>query len=113
MFNIYGIIMIIATFFNAVSQIMLKKSAVKTKKMKFWTKFLNKEVLTAYLIFGLVCLINLYAYRGVDFKYGGAINAVGQVFVLGLSVLFCNEKLSKSRVVGSIMIISGIFLLSL
>lgn len=105
--------MIIATFFNAVSQIILKKSAEKTKEMKFFQKFLNKSILIAYIIFGLVCLINIYAYRGVDFKYGGSINAIGQIFVLVLSASFCNERLSKNRVVGSVLITLGILIYSL
>lgn len=105
--------MIVATFFNAVSQIILKKSAVKTKEMKFLEKFLNNSVLLAYIIFGLVCLVNIYAYRGVDFKYGGSINAIGQIFVLVLSVIFCNERLSKNRIVGSVLITLGILIYSL
>lgn len=113
MFNIYAIIMIIATFFNAISQVLLKKSAVKTKNVKFIKKFLNKTVFISYLIFAIVCLVNIIAYRGVDFKYGGAINAVGQIFVIILSYIFCKEQLSKDRIIGSSLIIIGVIVYSL
>lgn len=113
MLNIYGLVMIIATFFNAISQIMLKKSALRTKNKRFLGKFLNATVFWAYVIFVMVCIVNTIAYRGVDFKYGGAINAIGQVFVLVLSVFFCNEKMTKERIVGSSLIIAGVIIYSL
>lgn len=113
MLNIYGLIMIITTFINAVSQIMLKKSAEQTKNVKFFKKFLNKTVFFAYVIFAIVCVVNIFAYRGVDFKYGGAINAIGQIFVLILSVIFCKEQLTKERIIGSSLIILGVVIYSL
>lgn len=105
--------MIAAAFVNAISQVLLKRSADETKGKSFLEKLLNKKVLLAYVIFGLVFLVNLYAYRGVNFKYGGAIQSVGQVFVLVLSVLFCSEKLTKSRIVGNAFILCGVILYSL
>ena len=105
--------MVVAAFMNAVSQILLKKSANETIGKNFLQKLLNQKVVIAYVIFVLVFLVNLYAYRGVNFKYGGAIQSIGQVFVLALSVIFCNEKLSKGRIVGNILIICGVILYSL
>ncbi|MCI8326158.1 MAG: EamA family transporter [Lachnospiraceae bacterium] len=113
MLNIYGAIMISAAFINAISQVLLKKSADDTKEKNFLEKLLNKKVFLAYVLFGIVFLINLYAYRGVHFKYGGAIQSIGQVFVLMLSVLFCNEKLTKNRIVGNLFIICGVVIYSL
>lgn len=106
-------IMIAAAFVNAVSQILLKKSADETAGKRFIKKLLNKKVFCAYVIFVLVFVVNLYAYRGVDFKYGGAIQSIGQVFVLVLSVLLCNEKLTKNRIVGNVLILSGVIIYSL
>lgn len=105
--------MITLTFVNAISQIMLKQSAEDTKGLSFLKKFMNKKVFFAYVLFALVSVGNLFAYRGIDFKYGGVINAVGQLFVLGLSIRYCNEKLTKNRLIGSILIISGIIVFSL
>lgn len=113
MLNIYGAIMIGAVFINAVSQILLKKSADETAGKGFWQKLWNKKVFLAYVIFGVVFLINLYAYRGVNFKYGGVIQSIGQVFVLALSVLFCHEKLTRNRILGNILILCGIVLYSI
>ena len=111
--NIYGLIMIIDNFFNAISQVILKKSANETRGKSFLKKLMNKKVFIAYVIFGLVMLVNLYAYRGVDFKYGGALGATGQVFVLLLSVLLCNEKLTRNRLIGNILIVAGVIIYSI
>ena len=113
MLNIYGLIMIIASFFNALSQVLLKKSADDAREKNFFRKLLNWRVFLAYVIFVLVMLVNLFAYRGVNFKYGGAIQSIGQIFVLLLSVLMCGEKLTKNRIIGNILIITGVIIYSL
>ena len=102
--------MCIAAFFNAVSQVILKKGAEETKDEHGFQKLLNRKVLLAYVIFGIVMLVNLYAYRGVDFKYGGIIQSIGQIFVLMLSVIFCGERMTKNRLVGNAFILLGIIL---
>ncbi len=113
MFNVYGLIMVVASFFNALSQVLLKKSATVTKGKRLVQIIFTKKVFWAYLIFGLVTLVNLFAYRGVDFKYGGAIQSIGQVFVLLLSVLMCHEKLTKNRIIGNVFIVIGVLVYSL
>ena len=113
MLNIYGAIMIGAVFINAVSQILLKKSADETAGKEFLQKLWNRKVILAYAIFGLVFFINLYAYRGVNFKYGGVIQSIGQVFVLALSVLLCHERLTRNRILGNVLILCGVVLYSL
>lgn len=113
MFNKYGMIMVAASFINAVSQILLKKSADQTEGKTFIKKMLNLKVVVAYMIFIAVFLINLYAYQGVDFKYGGAVQSIGQVFVLVLSLVFCNEKITKNRMIGNFLIICGVLLFSI
>lgn len=105
--------MILATFINAISQILLKKSANETVGKGFIKKILNKEVFFSYTIFFVVFLINLYAYRGVDFKYGGVIQSIGQINVLLLSVLLCDEKMTKNRIVGNLLILMGVIIYSL
>ena len=107
--NIYGYIMIAAAFVNALSQIILKKSADETKgKSGLKNKFLNKKVIFAYGLFALVCLVNLIAYRGVDFKYGSIIQMIGQIFVILLARIFCKEALSKRKIISMILISVGI-----
>lgn len=113
MLNIFGLILIISAFVNAITQVLLKNSAEETKGKSFINKLLNKKVFISYLIFVILIFVNLYAFRGVDYKYGGVINAFGQVFVMVLAYFFCGEKLTKNRVTGCILVIVGIIVYSL
>ena len=110
--NKYVLLMFILTFFSALSQLLLKLSANETHKGRFG-EYLNTKVITAYIIFSLVLLLNTYAYTRVNLKYGPVIDTFTYVFVLMLSVLVLREKLAKWKVIGNLMIIVGVLLYSL
>ena len=61
--NKYLLIMFIATFFSASSQILLKQSANQTHKNVIF-EYLNWRVILSYFIFFAVLLVNTYAYTG-------------------------------------------------
>ena len=107
------LLLVLSVVVASFSQILLKKSADETAGKEFLQKLWNRKVILAYAIFGLVFFINLYAYRGVNFKYGGVIQSIGQVFVLALSVLFCHERLTRNRILGNVLILCGVVLYSL
>ncbi len=100
------------TFFSALSQLLLKLSANETHKGRFG-EYLNRKVITAYLIFAVVLLLNTYAYTKVNLKYGPVIDTFTYVFVLLLSVLVLREKVTKWKLIGNLMIIAGVVLYSM
>lgn len=104
--------MFFGTFLSAISQILLKQSA-NQKHESFLKEYLNWRVITAYLIFFGVLLLNTYAYTQVDLKYGSVIDTFTYVFVLLLSVLMLHEKVSKGQLIGNLLIIVGIFVYAL
>ena len=101
--------MFIATFFSASSQILLKQSANQTHKNVIF-EYLNWRVITAYIIFSGVLLLNTYALTQVDMKYGSIIDTFSYVFVMILSCLILKEKFTKGKVIGNLLIIAGIIL---
>ena len=101
--------MFILTVFSALSQLLLKLSANETHKGRFG-EYLNGKVITAYVIFALVLLLNTYAYTKVNLKYGPVIETFTYVFVLLLSVLVLKERLEKWKLAGNVMIIAGVLL---
>ena len=107
--NKYLLIMFIATFFSASSQILLKQSANQTHKNVIF-EYLNWRVITAYIIFSGVLLLNTYALTQVDMKYGSIIDTFSYVFVMILSCLILKEKFTKGKVIGNLLIIAGIIL---
>lgn len=110
--NKYILLMFVLTFFSALSQLLLKLSANEKHDGRFG-EYLNKKVITAYLIFGVVLLLNTYAYTKVNLKYGPVIDTFTYVFVLLLSVMVLREKLTRWKLIGNAMIIAGVLVYSL
>ena len=108
----FFLLMFFGTFLSAISQILLKQSA-NQKHESFLKEYLNWRVITAYVIFFGVLLLNTYAYTQVELKYGSVIDAFTYVFVLLLSVLLLHEKVSKGQLLGNLLIIIGIFIYAL
>lgn len=99
--------MFAGTFFTAISQVLLKRSAQKEYKHPIY-EYLNWRVILAYAIFFGVLLVNTYAYTRVDMKYGTVIDTFSYVFVMILSYLVLKEKFTRGRVIGNLIIITGI-----
>lgn len=89
------------------SQILLKKSAMKTYKAKIYD-YLNPYVVIGYAMTFCSMLLSIFAYRMVAYKNGPLIESMGFVIVMFLSLLFFGEKITKRKLLGSIFIIAGI-----
>ena len=107
--NRYILLMFILTFFSAYSQLLLKQSA-NEKHDSALGEYLNRKVITAYVIFAAVLLLNTWAYTKVNLKYGPVIDTFTYVFVLLLSVLVLKEKLTGWKLFGNALIIAGVLL---
>ncbi|MDY5021564.1 MAG: EamA family transporter [Blautia sp.] len=109
----YGmLIMVGCTLLTATSQTMLKKSANEKHKNIIF-EYLNWRVITAYIIFVLVLLLNTYAYTMVPLKYGAVIDTLSYVFVLLFSVALLKEKVTVGKFIGNLLIITGILIYTL
>ena len=105
--NSHVLIFIFAVFIASVSQILLKKSA--NNNHKNWLKeILNIRVFIAYSMFVLSSILIIYAYKGVQLKYGSIIQSSGYIFILLLSKIFLEEKITKNKILGVTLIIIGI-----
>lgn len=104
--------MFAGTLFTAVSQILLKQSANKTYRHPIF-EYLNWRVILSYGIFAGVLLLNTYAYTRVDMKYGAVIDTFSYVFVMLLSFLILKEKMTKRRLLGNLIIMTGVFIYTL
>lgn len=104
--------MFAGTFFTAVSQILLKQSANKTYRHPIF-EYLNWRVILSYGIFAGVLLLNTYAYTKVEMKYGAVIDTFSYVFVMLLSYFILKEKMTKRRLLGNLIIMTGVFIYTL
>lgn len=110
--NSYVLIFIFAVFIASISQILLKKSA--NRNHKNWLKeILTIKVFIAYSMFLLSSMLIIYAYKGVQLKYGAIIQSSGYIFILLLGRIFLEEKITKNRILGIVLIIIGIVVFKL
>lgn len=105
--SVYAGIFIFSIFISSVSQIMLKKSALKHYDSKI-KEYFNLLVIIAYSIFFISSSVTIVAYKYVPLSMGPILESSGYIFVNGLSYLFLRERLSKRKLTGMIIILFGI-----
>lgn len=112
MINIYALLMVFNAFLAALSQLLLKTSANRTYRNKL-SEFLNIRVMLGYGILFSTFLLNIVAYRGIEYKYGPILNSTSYAFVLLLGGLILKEKITYKKIMGMMLIIIGIIIFSL
>jgi len=103
----YICIYIFAVFISSVSQILLKKSALK-ERQSWLLEYLNPIVILAYGLFFSSTLITIISYKVLPLSLGPVLESSGYLFVMVLSIFFLKEKVSKNRIIGIILIVIGI-----
>ena len=100
------------TIVTAVSQILLKLSSNIKYENKI-REYLNFRVILSYGMFFLILLLNTWCYTKVEMRYGPVIDTAAYVFVLLLSRLILKEKITKGKILGNLIIITGILIYTL
>lgn len=109
---IYIGLFLFSVFIASLSQIFLKKSAMKTHK-KFRYEYLNKEVFYSYVLFAISTLMTTLAYKEVEMKLGPVLEASGYIYVIILSYFVLHEKVNKKQFIGIFFIFIGIVVFTL
>jgi len=105
----YISIFLISVFIASFSQILLKISADKEHK-NIVREYMNFYVIVGYGLLFLSTILTISAYKGLDYKNGPIIEAVGYVYVLILSRAILKERITRNKVIGNILIIIGILI---
>ena len=109
---VYSLFVLFGTFISAVSQVMLKKSAMKQYDSPI-QEYLNPLVIGAYIIFVVATLCSILAYRVIPLSLGPVLESTSYIYVTIFGVTIFHEKLNKGRIAALIMIIAGILVFSL
>ena len=104
---VYSLVMVSAVFVAACSQVLLKRAANKAYKNKL-SEYINWRVLTAYGLFALSAMINMYVLRYIPLSLAPILESIGYVFVAVMGVVFLQEKLNKTQLFGMLLIIIGV-----
>lgn len=108
----YFLIAIFSGVLSSFSQVLLKKgSAIKRKAI--WKEYLNPYVIAGYSIMLTCMLLTVVAYRGIPFKYSGVLESLGYIYIMILSKALLNEKITKKKAMGNIIIVIGVIMFSL
>ena len=107
MMNKYALLMVFSAFIAAVSQMLLKRSALKKYK-NIILEYFNPHVIVGYGLLVATLFINIVAYTGIEYKLGAILATTSYLFVMIFGKIFFNEKITIKKVVGISLIILGI-----
>ena len=107
--DVYIVIFLLSVLIAAISQILLKRSAVKQYTSKA-REYLNVRVIAAYALFFLSSLLTVLAYRGVPLSMGPVLETTGYLWVTIMGRLILKEKVSMRKLTGLAVIVLGVIL---
>ena len=90
-------ILLLGTFISAVSQVILKKAALKEYSSPI-REYLNFPVIFAYSLFILTTLMCIFAYQVVPLSYGPVLESTSYLYVTLFGVLIFKEKGGRAGV---------------
>lgn len=103
----YWLALFLAVVVSASSQMLLKQGASK-KYDSVVREYLNPWVISGYALMILSTLCIIYAYRGVAYKNGAIIESLGYILIMLLSRLLFQEKITKKKLAGNLIILTGV-----
>ena len=109
---IYACFILLGTFVSAISQVLLKKSAL-THHESVIREYLNPLVIGAYIMFFGATICTIVAYRVVPLSLGAVLETTGYIYITVFGVVFFREKLSVKKIAALGVIIIGILVYSM
>lgn len=104
---LYSGVLLLGTFISAISQVILKKAALKTYPSKI-AEYLNFPVMFAYMLFLLTTFMCIFAYRVVPLSFGPVLESTSYLYVTVFGVIFFKEKITPKKVLALAIILGGI-----
>ena len=102
----YGILLA-GVFIGAVSQVMLKKAAMRQYSSPL-REYLNPLVIFAYILFVGTTLLSILAYRVMTLSTGPILEATSYLYVTFFGVVIFHETINFQKIMGLGLIIAGI-----
>jgi len=107
----YAGISLAAVFIGSVSQVMLKKAAMRKYPSKS-REYFNPLVVCAYILFVGTTFLSMYALKGISLSMGGVLEATGYVWVTFWGRVVFGEKLTGRKLLALTLILCGIIVFS-
>lgn len=107
----YAAVLLVGVFLSAVSQVMLKKAAMRQYSSRL-REYLNPLVIFAYTIFVGTTFLSIYAYKGIPLSMGPVLEATSYIYVTIFGVAIFKEKLNWRKLAALVLIVAGIVVYS-
>ena len=104
---LYACVLLTGVFVSAISQVMLKKAAMKHYE-KSIQEYLNPLVIFAYMLFVGTTLLSIIAYKGIPLSMGPILEATSYIYVTIFGVKIFGEKMNAKKILALGFIIAGI-----
>lgn len=104
---LYAGINLVGVFISAISQVLLKKSAMAGHESAL-AEYLNPRVIIAYAMFVGSTLLSVIAYKGIPLSMGPILDATGYLWVTVFGITIFGERLGTKKVLALALIIGGI-----
>lgn len=103
----YSGVLLLGVFISSISQVLLKKAALKEYKSPI-REYLNPLVIFAYTLFVGTTFLSILAYRGIPLSMGPVLEATSYIYVTLFGVTIFKEKLGKMKIIALVLIVAGI-----
>ncbi len=103
----YALALVAGTFISSISQVMLKKAAMK-KYDNVIREYLNPLVIFAYVLFFASTFASLIAYKGIPLSMGPVLEGSAYIFITFFGVTIFKEKLNAKKLIALALILAGI-----
>ncbi|MEG1561441.1 MAG: multidrug ABC transporter [Raoultibacter sp.] len=108
----YVAIALLGVFISAVSQVMLKKEALRPHT-SFWKEYANPLVVASYALMLVTTLMAIIAYRGIPLSMGPVLEATSYIYVTIFGVVIFKEKINRKKICALGLILLGVVVYSL
>ncbi|MBQ8982599.1 MAG: multidrug ABC transporter [Lachnospiraceae bacterium] len=109
---LYSALYLSGVFISAISQVLLKKEALKEHD-SIWKEYLNPKVIIAYAIFFAATFISIWSYKVIPLSMGGVLGTTSYIYVFIFGIKIFHEKMNKKKIIALLLIITGIIVYSL
>ena len=109
---LYSLLLLLGVFISAISQVLLKKAAMK-KYISPLQEYLNPQVIFAYVLFVGTTFLSILAYRGIPLNLGPVLETTSYIYVTIFGVFIFHEKVNRQKILALAFIVIGVLVYSL
>jgi len=110
--NEFILLALFSGILSSFSQVLLKKSSEK-HITGYISQYINPYVITGYGIMAICMFLTVIAYKGIPYKMGPVLESLGYLYIMVLSRVFFDEKITKNKVIGNLLIVAGVIVFNI